>query len=489
MATRTTCSPPWAAIVERMPGGWPSLTPLALVTGVLGLVAAVIWPPAMLVLVGGATAAVSLAAPPVGLGLLAVSIPAQDLAEQPLGPIELRWTSAILLGLIGAWALRLVATRRWPRWTWTTVPFAAYVPIAAASGIVAGDARAWAGELYRWSAALVVFVIAADLLPSGRDGAVAVRPILVGIAAGVAAASLLGCYQTVAEAGPRSFRVGGWTRAYATFGQPNPFAGYLELTVPLLVAAGAGSLVSRKIGRGFGGPLALACGGAAVLGSAALVLTQSRSGWLGGLVGIGAVVLVLGGLRWAVPALAMVVIVALIVTPVGDRLATGAWDGWRTLRSEEHSAGRTFATEERLAHWRAALRMARAQPLLGVGAGNFSARFREFTSGERFRVSRGHAHNAYLQVAAQTGLLGLAAYLALLATAGFRLVRALRRAVNPEERALVVGAIGVTLALAVHGAFDYLHVLSLGLQLSIVWALAEVAGRSEGPVGDGAVPA
>jgi hypothetical protein len=36
----------------------------------------------------------------------------------------------------------------------------------------------------------------------------------------------------------------------------------------------------------------------------------------------------------------------------------------------------------------------------------------------------------------------------------------------------------------VHGMFDYLHVLSLGLQLSAVWALVDI--RSDDAAADGA---
>ena len=140
-----------------------------------------------------------------------------------------------------------------------------------------------------------------------------------------------------------------------------------------------------------------------------------------------------------------------------------------------------FAAQERLVHWRAALRMAAARPVLGVGAGNFSLRFREFTPTWQFRVSRGHAHSTYLQAAAQTGLIGLASYLALLTTVGTRLRLLLRRTGTGAARPLVVGAVGATLALAVHGVFEHLHVLSLGIQLSLVWALAETARRAPSP--------
>jgi O-antigen ligase len=143
-----------------------------------------------------------------------------------------------------------------------------------------------------------------------------------------------------------------------------------------------------------------------------------------------------------------------------------------------------FATQERLAHWRAGIAMAEAHPWLGVGAGNFSARYREYTRVWRFRISRGHAHSAYIQAAAQSGLAGLGAYLLLLAAVLWRLGAAYRAA-RPETRAMIAGALGVTGAVMVHNVFDYLHVLSLGLQLSAVWAVAALARPAEAPEGVG----
>jgi hypothetical protein len=60
------------------------------------------------------------------------------------------------------------------------------------------------------------------------------------------------------------------------------------------------------------------------------------------------------------------------------------------------------------------------------------------------------------------------------------------RAVDRRTRSLVIGAIGVTVAVMVHGMFDYLHVLSLGLQLSAVWALANADVSSDDLAGNGA---
>ncbi len=50
------------------------------------------------------------------------------------------------------------------------------------------------------------------------------------------AEALVGFYQFFTQTGPESFIIGRFMRAYGTFSQPNPFAGYLGLILPLGVA-------------------------------------------------------------------------------------------------------------------------------------------------------------------------------------------------------------------------------------------------------------
>jgi O-antigen ligase len=279
--------------------------------------------------------------------------------------------------------------------------------------------------------------------------------------------------------GPESFNVNGLQRAYATFGQPNPFAGYLGLTVPFLVALAAwwamagGASEARKI---YPQNLIVLSAAAAGLGLVALLLTQSRGGWLGTAAGLAAVVWLLGRrVRLTAVAVGVVALLAVVATPYGGRLAGRLFEGASLQRGDVLVTPENFAVQERLAHWRAGLAMAKRYPYLGVGAGNYSARFREFTPEWRFRISRGHAHSAYVQAAAQSGYLGLGAYLVFCAGVASRLFKVWRAAGDGPTKPLVVGAIGVSAAFAVHNVFDYLHVLSLPVQLAALWALAGTA--------------
>jgi O-antigen ligase len=136
-----------------------------------------------------------------------------------------------------------------------------------------------------------------------------------------------------------------------------------------------------------------------------------------------------------------------------------------------------FAAVERMAHWQTGLAMFNAHPFTGVGVGNFNARFTEFAANPHFLVSEGHAHNYYINAAAETGIVGLVAYLWLILTGLWVSVRAALRSPTQFGRAVGIGAFGITIALIVHNVVEDLHVLNLGVQLAIVWALAIIVSR------------
>jgi O-antigen ligase len=418
-----------------------------------------------------------------GVGAVLLTVPVQGVAEVTAGPVSLTWTKIIVAAAVMAWGLRVLLGDVPLRFDLVAGTYTIYVAVLMASVVNARDLDAWAEEVYRWGIALVVYVMAASAARERWFG----RTVLATTAVAVIGVSIAGMIQVTTGAGPASFTVNGLTRAYAAFGEPNPFAAYLEMTVPLLVAVALAGL-RIDLGRGrVTAPerLVWVWTAAVAFGCIALMLTQSRGGWLGFLAGMAAVLLLTGGrARWLLmagaAALVIVLLAASVIGPIGERVSVDAI----ATRGNVQVTPDNFSVQERLAHWRAGIAMAEAHPLLGVGAGNFSDRFREFTPVWRFRISRGHAHNSYIQAAAQSGLAGLAAYLALLGAVALRLGGRMRT-VDKRTRSLVIGAIGVTVAVMVHGMFDYLHVLSLGLQLSAVWALADAGVSSDDLAGDG----
>ena len=166
------------------------------------------------------------------------------------------------------------------------------------------------------------------------------------------------------------------------------------------------------------------------------MLTQSRGGLLGFLAGG----VTLFWLLWPRTRIAIVAAafagLTLLVTPLAAPARSVLGIDSFVARQSVQVTTSNFAAQERLAHWGGAWNMWLDSPWLGIGAGNFAERYREFTPTWRFRISRGHAHSAYLQAGAQAGVIGLVAYLTLLGTVWMPLLDLLRRAPDSWPGAL-----------------------------------------------------
>jgi O-antigen ligase len=212
---------------------------------------------------------------------------------------------------------------------------------------------------------------------------------------------------------------------------------------------------------------------AALAGLSGVALTQSRGGILGlaaGLAVIGFVVLTRRNkvfLTAALPAIAVIAALMIVVA--------AAAEPWEVFKSPTTPSN--WANQERASHWSAGFDMINESPLLGVGAGGFGDRYRISTNHWRFRISQGHAHNAYLQVAAEAGLGAMVAYLSLIAAIVGSVIRRARSSSDPWFE---IGVLAVTFALLTHQLVDYLHALSLGLLFAGLWAAALESG-SRGP--------
>jgi O-antigen ligase len=127
--------------------------------------------------------------------------------------------------------------------------------------------------------------------------------------------------------------------------------------------------------------------------------------------------------------------------------------------------------------------MIRDHPWQGVGIGNYGPEYDAKYYTSPFMVAQVHAHNYYIHIAAETGVIGLAAYLLLIGgvlTTGISAARRARH--DPFARALAIGGVGVVVAVAAHNLFEDLHVLSMDVHLSAIWALLAVINSAESSV-------
>jgi O-antigen ligase len=406
--------------------------------------------------------------PAVGVGIVAATIPVQEAFLFSIGTFEATATQLTVLPLVVGWFAAWLVKRNAVSLTPVVIGFALVTAAMALSVINAVDRGEWAKEVYRWAIALALLMIVSSCVRRVRDA----WPVVIGIAAGIMFSFGIAIAQVIADDGPPSFSTGRFMRAYGYFGEPNPLAAYLEMSLLLLVPLALVMLTTRS------NPVAVRYGLAVVTvsGAVALLLTQSRGGLLGFAAGCAVIAFLYA--RWSRQLLLVGVLVALpllLLTTPGRNVVNRLSSSVATVRIDEQTTSSNWSVHERLAHWRAGTAMFETEPAIGIGAGNFDVRFREHTSVWRFRIPRGHAHNGLIQIAAQTGLVGLVSYLALFFMAGARIARGVANAQCAPARAMALGAMGVLIAVAVHGQFDYLHGLSLNLAFVIALAMTEPA--------------
>ena len=200
----------------------------------------------------------------------------------------------------------------------------------------------------------------------------------------------------------------------------------------------------------------------------ALVLTRSRMGNSSFFISL----LVAGvvGLLLAKRATKSMVILLVSLIAV-DVFIVGTYFG--TQRVVERIAQTTAETEDRGAVAGYALHMWKDYPVFGSGLGSFPVVFPRY-SAERTQVSYTHAHNDYLELGAETGVIGLALLGLMVLMSFVAALRAqyLRR--DPLMRGLSFASMMGILALMIHSSVDFnlqipANALTFMLLLAFAW--------------------
>lgn len=261
-------------------------------------------------------------------------------------------------------------------------------------------------EIAKWLEFIVLLVLGAQYLRTRRQIWLLVSCIIVA----AITQAFFGYAQAVLSLGPASFVRSFNLRIYGTFAQPNPYAGYLNMALAITLAI---LLLGRDwLTRSLAGIAACLIGGA-------FVLTQSRGGQVALIVAL--VFIILAGLPsirvWM--RVAIIGLLALVAGIVSGAIPLYLFDqvnhflGLSGISLLDPSS-QDYSTAERLAHWIAGIRMYQAHPLLGVGIGNYPDAYPNYYV-TIFVNSLGQAHNYYINIAAETGTIGLAIYLCFVA--------------------------------------------------------------------------
>jgi O-antigen ligase len=131
-----------------------------------------------------------------------------------------------------------------------------------------------------------------------------------------------------------------------------------------------------------------------------------------------------------------------------------------------------YALIERLAHWQAAYNMAETYPFLGVGFGNYEEAYPTFRL-MFWKFPLGHAHNYYLNVFSETGMIGLVAYSFMWLVIMWFTWRT-RQHPDPLARCIVIGLFGTWIYLAVHSLTDNLYVNNLFVHIGTMIGILAV---------------
>jgi O-antigen ligase len=395
---------------------------------------------------------------------------------------------AILLLSLVAWLLRMAASRQ------VVIPhppllfvWLLWLGVILVSWLVALSLGAALTESLKWLEMLALYLVFAAVVERRHIPWLVVAILLAGTAQ-----ALLGLHQFLFRVGPEGFLLfgGRFLRAFGTFRQPNPFAGYLGLVLPIALSLVLWGLSARlpptvdrqprsDIGPITHSPWLIALLSALAFGLmlAALYASQSRGAWIGFAAALVAVSLVRGGrtaglfgLFFGAFAIAGAIgafqaLPPAIIQRFGDALTVLRIPDIATTEVTDAN----FAAIERLAHWQAAIDMWRDHPWLGVGFGNYPVVYPAYAIG-RWLNPLGHAHNYYLNVGAETGLVGFLAY-GLFWLAAFGLGWMAVRRSSGFQRAVAAGAVGVLVHLSVHNMVDNLFVQGMYLHIAIVLGL------------------
>jgi O-antigen ligase len=260
-------------------------------------------------------------------------------------------------------------------------------------------------------------------------------------------------------------------RLAGPIGDPNFYALILLVTVPLGLA-----VLRTRLPR----LLRLGVAAAVATTAATVLLTYSRGGAV--VLGLGCLVCAVRwhvrGLHVGVLAVALGGMIAVLPNSVWDRLGT-------VLRpfQDTHEVGQIVDTsvELRLGAQRVALEMFLDNPFVGVGVGNYPPLYQEYSQqlGVTAVASEFYPHNLYLQVLAETGAVGLLAFLPavfapLLALERMRRASGSSRLVVPEWREL---AFGTEVAMACYLVSSAMLQGSYPRYLWMLLALTVAAGR------------
>ncbi len=328
-------------------------------------------------------------------------------------------------GMGACWIGRWVQTKSAPELSPLLWPLVAFVITSLSAAVFSLDPA----ESVKDSKDLlhiVIFFSAYDLFIRNSSRVRLVIKIMVAVGAGTA---LVGLGQAVARGIDISNRISGFNDIYMTY------AGLLMLVG---VMGFAMVLFSFKKWNDVWIPSAIA------LMTLAVLFSLTRNAWVGLFAGF--VVLLVMRKPWSIIAIPIVIAVAMAIAPanVQERI--------HSMFNLEDSTNK-----ERVLLWGAGLKIVADNPVTGVGQNSFPLAYPDYRSPEVKEPNISHLHNNFLEIAAERGLPGLAAWMSVWMVAIWQLIITWLKSKNSDDETktgLAVGIAGIAAFLSA-GMFEY----------------------------------
>jgi O-antigen ligase len=361
------------------------------------------------------------------------------------------------------------------------IPIGIFIGITSLGAFYATSLGAWLTEWLKW---VLIALLAYTLMVTCRYNRRWEWVLFALISAGFGQ-GLIGIYTFLGGSGADHLRIfpdRNLFRAFGSFGQPNPFGGFMGLLAPLGILLAIGyaqrgmrlwhtSLAQARQNWLMCGYYILASGVMII----ALIASWSRGAWLGFGIAILAMIIVFPRKLWqGIALLGMVVIISGMLWTSGrlpasltERIASATQELFvlTDVRGVDITP-ENYAVIERLAHWQAALNMGRANAWLGVGFGNYDATYNTYRL-INWKFSLGHAHNYYLNVLAETGIIGLIAYLCVIISLLWTTWQA-RHHPDVLARSTAIGLFGSWTYLLTHSMTDNLYVNNIFIHIGVM---------------------
>ncbi|OGV43756.1 MAG: hypothetical protein A2X46_08670 [Lentisphaerae bacterium GWF2_57_35] len=240
-------------------------------------------------------------------------------------------------------------------------------------------------------------------------------------------------------------------RASGTYFCPNHFAALMEIVMPVALC-----LVFM---RAADVPLRLLAGYSLIVLLPVMIITQSRSGWIGAVVGLGVASLLMALRRSNKLFLLMLVVIPLIIGGVGVTL----WTVSPMVRTRVAGAMLTSpdpAVQGRFMMWKDSIPAVEGKPALGWGPASFPWVYPRFKN-HSMQLFFNFLHNESYQLVMEYGLVGLVLFAGFAVYTLIRYMRLLILAEHDKDAFLIAGLLGGVAGSVAHSMFDYnLHIFS-----------------------------